>query len=334
MKIEKLPSGSYRMRKMYKGKTYTVITDYKPTQKEALQLLSAEFDKSPKSSVHMTFDEAAKKYIEVKENVLSPSTIVGYKSTMRNLSDEFKKMNINDITAVDIQKEINDYSATRSPKTVRNAHGFISSVLGMLRPELNIFTTLPQKRKHEPYIPSDEDIQRILARAKGTRYEIPLLLATLGLRRSEICALTPDDLNGNTLTINKALVENDDGKFIVKPYNKTTEGTRKILIPDYLADLIREKGEIYTHSPNQIYENLCKYQKELGIPHFRLHDMRHYYASMSHSLGIPDSYIMAGGGWKSDNTLKYVYRHAMESKKGEMQEFVADYITELISKDS
>ena len=36
MKIERLPSGSYRIRKMYKGKIYSVITDYKPTQKEAI----------------------------------------------------------------------------------------------------------------------------------------------------------------------------------------------------------------------------------------------------------------------------------------------------------
>ena len=312
MKIEKLPSGSYRIRKMYKGNTYTVVTDYKPTQKEALQLLSAEFDKVPSSSpAHMTFEEAANKYMEVKGNVLSPSSIVGYKSTLRNLSDKFRAINISDISAIDIQKEINDYSANRSPKTVRNAHGFIS----------------------EPYIPSDEDVKRILARAKGTRYEIPLLLATFGLRRSEICALTIDDLDGNTLTINKALVENEDGKFVIKP-TKTTAGTRKIYIPDYLADLIREKGEIYTHSPNQIYENLCKYQQELGIPHFKLHALRHYYASMSHSLGIPDSYIMESGGWKSDNTLKSVYRHAMDSKKEEMQEFAAQYITELITENS
>ena len=40
MKIEKLPSGSYRIRKMYKGKMYTVITEYKPTQKEAIALMS------------------------------------------------------------------------------------------------------------------------------------------------------------------------------------------------------------------------------------------------------------------------------------------------------
>ena len=216
MKIEKLPSGSYRIRKMYKGKTYTVITDYKPTQKEALQLLSAKFDKVPTSSVHLTFEEAANKYMEVKANVLSPSSIDGYSSVLRNLSEEFTSMNINDITAIDIQKEINDYSSTRSPKTVRNAHGFISAVLGMFRPELNISTTLPQKRKNDEYIPSDEDVKRILERAKGTRYEIPLLLATFGLRRSEICALTIDDLNGNTLTINKALVKNENGKFVIK----------------------------------------------------------------------------------------------------------------------
>ena len=32
MKIEKLPSGSYRIRKMYKGQMYAVVFDEKPTQ--------------------------------------------------------------------------------------------------------------------------------------------------------------------------------------------------------------------------------------------------------------------------------------------------------------
>ena len=32
MKIEKLPSGSYRIRKMYKGQMYTVVFNEKPTR--------------------------------------------------------------------------------------------------------------------------------------------------------------------------------------------------------------------------------------------------------------------------------------------------------------
>lgn len=332
MKIEKLPSGSYRIRKMYKGKTYTVVTDYKPTQKEALQLISAEFDKVPSSSpAHMTFEEAANKYMEVKGNVLSPSSINGYKSVLRNLSGKFKSMNINDITAIDIQKEINDYSVKRSPKTVRNAHGFISTVLGMFRPELNISTTLPQKRKNDEYIPSDDDVKRILQYSKGSKYEIPLLLAAFGLRRSEICALSSDDLNGNILTINKALVVNENKEFVIKS-TKTTEGTRQIYLPDYLVELINKNGKIYDGFPGSILRYLSRAQDALGIMHFRLHALRHYYASMSHSLGIPDSYIMQAGGWKSDGTLKRVYRHAMDDKKEEMQEFAAQYITELIDK--
>lgn len=73
MKIEKLPSGSYRIRKMYKGKTYTVVTDYKPTQKEAIQLMADELDKVREKHTHMTFKDAAREYIDAKYNVLSPS---------------------------------------------------------------------------------------------------------------------------------------------------------------------------------------------------------------------------------------------------------------------
>lgn len=75
---------------------------------------------------------------------------------------------------------------------------------------------------------------------------------------------------------------------------------------------------------------LYKKQKELNIPRFSLHKLRHYYASVSHSLGVPDVYIMQAGGWKSDNVLKTVYRHALNDKKREMQEFTAEYIKDII----
>lgn len=332
MKIEKLKSGSYRIRKMYKGVMYSVVTDYKPTQREAIKLLDAEMDKAKVSKVHMTFKTAANSYMDAKKNVLSPSSVRGYNSILRNLSDGFCGMIVTDITALDVQKEINNYSVGRSPKSVSNAHGFISSVLRTFNPNLILNTTLPQKAKKEPYIPTDEDVKKIISASKGTRYEIPILLAIYGLRRSEICALTPEDIDGNILTINKAKVQDSDGKWVIKNFTKTEESTRQIYIPDELVEKIRENGNVYTGDPSRISRFLMEQQKKLGMPRFSLHKLRHYYASMAHSLGIPDQYIMKAGGWKTDNVLKSVYQHAMKDKQDEMQSFAAEYIKEVLLK--
>lgn len=329
MKIEKLKSGSYRIRKMCNGIAYTVVTDYKPTQKQAFKLLSDEMDKMQIAKVRMTFHTAACSYLEAKKNILSPSTMRGYNVVLRNLSPEFKKLIITDIDQMDVQKEINQYSRTRSPKTVRNAHGFISAILNMFRPDLVLRTTLPQKVDKEPYIPSDDDVKRIVQAAAGTKFEIPILLATYGMRRSEICALSLDDIDGNTITINKAIVPDDTGKMVIKT-TKTESSTRKIYVPDAIIQKIQKAGCIYSGDPSRISRFLMQKQDELGIPHFSLHKLRHYYASMSHSLGIPDQYIMQAGGWKTDNVLKSVYRHAMDDKKEEMQTFAAEYIKDVI----
>ena len=332
MKIEKLPSGSYRIRKMYKGQTYTVITDYKPTQKEALKLMADELDRvkaDGRSQKHVTFQEAATGYIEVKRNVLSPSTIAGYERISKALSDWFRKLLVSDISILDVQKEVNDYSAGRSPKTVRNAHCFISAVLSMYRPEISLRTSLPQKVKSETYVPTNDEVKKVVERAKGTEYEIAILLAALGLRRSEICALKADDLQGNTLRINKALVENSEHGFTEKG-TKTTDSAREIYLPDELAELIRERGYIYKGYPGNILKFLHRAQDALGIPRFKLHALRHYYASTAHAIGIPDSYIMQSGGWQSDNVLKSVYRHARDEEKERMQKQAADYIAGML----
>lgn len=310
MKIEKLPSGSYRVRKMYKGKMYAVTFEGKPTQKEAMLKMAEKMGVAQEEHESMTFRIAAEKYIESKRNVLSPSTVRGYSGVIRQISEAFIEKNIYDITAVDVQKEINAYSKDHSPKSVRNHHGFLSAVLSMFCPNLKLNTTLPQKTKNEPYIPSDEDIKKILDRAKGTAYEIPIILACYGMRRSEICALTLEDIDGDIVTIDKALVQDENKNWIVKP-TKTTESTRKIIIPMEIADEIRDRGYIYKGHPGEITKFLSTAQKKLDIPHFSVHKLRHYFASRMSSLGIPEADILRMGGWETDHIMKSVYRHSM-----------------------
>lgn len=314
MKIEKRGSESYRVRKMYKGQMYTVTFEHKPTQKEAMLAMAKELEKVQGKYESLTFRVAAERYLESKTNVLSPSTMRGYRGIIRQISDSFLSQNVHDITALDVQTEINLLAKRCSPKTVRNHHGFISAVLSVFYPSLKLNTTLPQKSKNEPYIPSDEDVRKILEYAKGTEYEIPIVLACYGMRRSEICALTPDDINGDVVSITKAKVQDENFEWVTKA-TKTTASTREIIIPMEIADQIREKGYVYKGSPGEITKFLIASQKKLGIPLFSIHKLRHYFASKMSALHIPDADIMRMGGWETDYVMKSVYRHSMIDKE-------------------
>ena len=85
MKMEKLPSGSYRIRKTYNKKTYTVIVDHKPTQKEAIELMADAMQGVNVAAHSMTLKQAANHYIDLKRSVLSPSTIRAYVSIVNGL---------------------------------------------------------------------------------------------------------------------------------------------------------------------------------------------------------------------------------------------------------
>lgn len=318
MKIEKRAENLYRVRQQINGKRFCVHFDHKPSQNEVLKALAAV---SGSSQVKGSFSSCAESYIKSKENVISPSTIKGYRAVLNGLPEDFKRMKLSSISQIDVQKLINDYSVTHKPKTVRNAHGFISAVLRQYRPEMVLSTTLPQKIENTAYIPTEDDIRRILDASKDNPfYHIAFQLGVMGLRRSEICALDLSDIQGNTLSITKALVEDENNEWVIKQ-TKTAASTREIYIPDSLVAEIMENGKIYSGYPNTLVRGLHKYQDRLSIPRFRFHDLRHFFASYAHSQGVSDADIMATGGWKSDFTMKSVYRHEMKQHEAQKQIF-------------
>ena len=330
MTIEKLKSGSYRIKQMYQGKMYRVTVDHKPSAKEAAILIAEEMQRfHGATNSSSSFEAAYRQYAESRSNVCSPSTLLNYDGVIRNMPEWFKEMNVYDIEQIHVQKLINDYAEEHSPKSVRNLHGLVSSVLKMARPDVILRTKLPDKKRQEVFIPSDEQVRAILQEVKGTRFEVPLYLAAFGLRRSEICALTIEDLEGNMISVTKAKVLQPDQTWTIKETPKTEESNRKVYVTDYVRDLILEQGYIYKGHPGDLFKMLARTEEKLGIPHFAFHKMRHYFASMTHEMGIADADIMAMGGWKTDNVMKTVYRHSVESSVSEGQKMYADKISKM-----
>lgn len=323
MKIEKLPSGSYRIRQQYNGKRYSIIVPYKPTQKEALKLVTEKMDKPENSQANSckSLGEYMDKYISYCEKSgKSPSTIRGYESLKKNLSEDFLDIRFSDLTSADVQKELNRYGETRSSKSVKNAYGLIRSVLAKYRPEYTLMVKLPASEIKSEYEPTTKDVERIVELAKGSRYSIVIQLAILGLRRGEILALTLDDLDeDNVLSINKDMVLDKNHKYVIKNSAKTESSNRRITLPQPLADEIRAQGYVFEGNPHTINQYLHRCQKRLGIPEFRLHMLRHFCVAYLHKMGFTSEQIMQWGGWSSDYVMKRAYRYNLDPAESQAE---------------
>lgn len=316
MKIEQTSKNTYRVRKSYNGKVYTVRFDHKPTQKEVALALGESMQNDTVSD-NGSFKKYALEYIKNRKDVMSPATVRTYSLKIKNqLSEHFLGLNLYDITSEDIQIEITKFSKNHAPKTVKSLYGFINTIITSYRPSFVSRVKLPQTIKKSEYEPNSEDIKALLDYCKDNRYSIPFQLGVLGLRRGEICALSIDDLSGNELTIHRSMVYLD-GKWIAKESPKTDSSNRTIYLPDSLVEEIQKQGCIFDGHPNALNKAIHRYQNKLGIPQFKFHTLRSYFASYAHSLGIPDSDIMAIGGWSTDSVMKSVYRKSLEESKKE-----------------
>ena len=334
-KVQKLPSGTYRVQvsKKIDGVLYREsFTDVDP-DKALLDAAKWKVNVENENKIdNITLKKAFEKYIDIKDSVLSPSTIRAYKSMSKNVFQNIMDLKIKKLTAVIIQKEINLLSITATPKYVRNAYGLLTAVLSVFRPSFKPNISIPKKKKTEMYIPDDNDIKVLLNAVKGKEIEIPILLAAFGpMRRGEICALDSNDINGNVVTVNKSLVLGDDKKWHIKA-PKTYSSYRNIEYPDFVMERLRGRtGKITTMTPSAITDAFQKILKKCDLPPFRFHDLRHYAVSTLHAINVPDKYIMARGGWATNYTMNNVYNHVLKSKADEIENQITVHFSNVYS---
>lgn len=327
-----LPSGKWRCQVMVGGRRASVVADTpKDAHAKALALRAGLIEDTKPSSA-LTLKTAIDRYIESKDTVLSPSTIAGYKRIRDNAFQDLMSRNLHTITQEDVQRSVNKMAKTKSPKTVRNAHGLLSAVMDAYRPQFVLKTTLPQRQKYDVSIPDEEDIKALMAAAEGSPFELPMLLAMwLGLRASEIRGLTWDCVKDGRLHVKSAIVEGENGPCVKG--TKSFSGNRWISLPPRIQLLIEQQpktDEYIIHLTGQaMYKRFSRLCEKAGVPHYRFHDLRHTAASVAMMLGVPNTYNQKRMGHKTDNMLKTTYLHTIRAKEDEYDAAISDYFSNL-----
>lgn len=289
--------------------------------------------------INLTFSAAIDRYIEDKSNILSPSTIRGYRAMQRTNFPQLDNMAIGKINARLIQQQLNENAKTRAAKTIENQFGLISVVLRHFGVDIDReIIAIKEGADYEYNIPEPQELIEIIHKIDGHKYELQFLCsALLGLRPSEVAALEWQYFTDHTIKIRGARVLDENNELVYKRENKSRKGTRTLDVPDYLWDKLYPlrpkggKGRIFDSKPTTVSNSWRKFTRREGYPDYRLYDLRHSYASLMLSLGVPDKYAMERMGHTTPDMLKKVYQHTYSSKNALISSMLNEWFTEHIS---
>lgn len=331
---KQLSSGNWFCRVRVDGKDIGIT---RPTEKECIaeaMAVKAGIKQANKIE-NITLTKAIDKYIEDRAGILSPSTVRGYRCDQRNHLQDLMHMPIAKIDTQAVQKAVNKDATKVSAKTIKNALGLVTGVLGYYNIQIGKLT-MPERQKVEKQIYTRDELCKLLDAIRGTDVEVPVLLAAwLGLRRSEILGLRWDavDYEKGTVAVTEAMVMDENHKLVSKG-TKTASSRRTISCPVYILDVLRRtehKGEhIVMMHPTTISRKFNELCNQVGIPAVGLHALRHQNASTMLLLNVPDKYVMERGGWSNTQTPKTIYQHTMDEGRTAADDAINGYFNEIV----
>lgn len=304
-----LADGSLLGQLMVDGSRATVKAASEEEYRARIDALRAGVLELKKHPDRRPLKDVVRAYIDKNDGVLSPATIRGYEIIYDNRFPAYRET---PICRIDFQQMINDEAKTKSPKSVANAWGLVSSAMrsaGIPVPDVN----LPQ------IPPSDEDfldfeqIQTFLKAIYGSPAECAMLLMLHGLRTSEVLAVDagkdivqgPD---GKQILVRGAIVQNKDNDLVEKKTNKNRLSNRAvtIMIPR-LEEVLPSSGKAVTCTAASVRARMATACRHAGLPVVSAHDLRRSFASLAFHLGWPEHLIMEMGGWSNPQTVHRIY---------------------------
>ena len=318
-----------------------------------LARLRAEFE-PPKEvgdlSSDMLFADYLLEWLEIAKGRLAVATYSSYAAMINKpVGPYFRQRNLTlrELEARHLQMFYSEMLRKVKPNTVIHYHAIIHSALkyavktDMLVQNVADKVDRPKKNSFQPVFLSAEEMQKMFEVLRGTKLELPVLVAAFyGFRRGEVLGLKWDaiDFERGTISVIRTVTTITlDGKQteIEQQSAKTKSSLRTLpLIGSFREYFLQVKeaqelnkqvcGNCYNHEydgfvfvdelgermrANYLTSAFPKFLEDHGLRRMRFHDLRHSCASLLLANSVPLKHIQEWLGHSDFTTTANIYAH-------------------------
>ena len=318
-----------------------------------LARIRAEFE-PPKEvgdlSSDMLFADYLLEWLEIAKGRLAVATYSSYAAMINKpIGPYFRQRNLTlrELEARHLQMFYSEMLRKVKPNTVIHYHAIIHSALkyavktDMLVQNVADKVDRPKKNSFQPVFLSAEEMQKMFEALRGTKLELPVLVAAFyGFRRGEVLGLKWDaiDFERGTISVIRTVTTiTVDGKQteIEQQSAKTKSSLRTLpLIGSFREYFLQVKeaqelnkqvcGNCYNYEydgfvfVDELGERMWvdyltnafpKFLESHGLRRMRFHDLRHSCASLLLANGVPLKHIQEWLGHSDFTTTANIYAH-------------------------
>ncbi|GEP37510.1 hypothetical protein NPS01_11730 [Nocardioides psychrotolerans] len=252
-----------------------------------------------------------------------------------------------------IETWVKSISARWAPTTIKTRFVIVRSVFRaavadrVIAADPTVGVALPRRRKAEAAmrIPTVSQVGLLLAHADSTRVSTRhgfrayvALCAFAGLRKGEGAGIQIGDIDFSRrqLAVSRQL-QRDGDTFAIRLPKYGSE--RVVHLPDELVEMLRAHIDaflpdetpdrwLFTVSDGPMYDNDIDWRwratrNSAGLPHVRLHDLRHFYASGLIAAGCDVVTVQRALGHSSATTTLNTYSHLWPTAEDRTREAAA-----------
>ena len=324
-----------------------------------LARLRAEFE-PPKEvgdlSSDMLFADYLLEWLEIAKGRLAVATYSSYAVMINKpIGPYFRQRNLTlrELEARHLQMFYSEMLRKVKPNTVIHYHAIIHSALkyavktDMLVQNVADKVDRPKKNSFQPVFLSAEEMQKMFEALRGTKLELPVLVAAFyGFRRGEVLGLKWDaiDFERGTISVIRTVTTiTVDGKQteIEQQSAKTKSSLRTLpLIGSFRESFLQVKeaqelnkqvcGNCYNYEydgfvfvdelgermrANYLTSTFPKFLEDHGLRRMRFHDLRHSSASLLLANHVPLKQIQEWLGHSDFSTTANIYVHLDAASK-------------------